>query len=92
MFTKYYSGDQIKKNKMGRSRSMFGEKRGAHRPLVQKPEKRSPLGRPVSRRENNIKTDLREVEWRRGGGRSGLDRPGLESGQMSGSCECGIEP
>jgi hypothetical protein len=34
---------------------------------VKTPERRRPLGRPRRRWENNIKMDLREVEW------SGLD-------------------
>jgi hypothetical protein len=31
---KYYSGNEIEKNKMGGSRSTYGERRGAHRVLV----------------------------------------------------------
>jgi hypothetical protein len=38
-----------------------GERRGVYRALVGKPEKRRPLGRPKSRREDNIKKDLRKV-------------------------------
>ena len=41
----------------------MGKRRGAFRLLVGKPEKRRPLGRPMHRWEDNIKTDLREVEW-----------------------------
>jgi hypothetical protein len=36
----------------------MGERRGACRALVGKPEGRRPLGRPRSRWENNIKIDL----------------------------------
>jgi hypothetical protein len=50
----------------------MGERRGAHRVLVGKPEGRRPLGRPRRRWEDNIKMDLREVGW--GGHR--LDRSG----------------
>jgi hypothetical protein len=39
----------------------MGERRGACRALVGKPEGRRPLGRPRCRREDNIKMDLREV-------------------------------
>jgi hypothetical protein len=39
----------------------MGERRGAYRALVGKPEGRTPLGRPRCRWENNIKMDLREV-------------------------------
>jgi hypothetical protein len=41
----------------------MGERRGAYRILVGKPEGRRPLGRPRRRWENNIKMDLREVRW-----------------------------
>ena len=49
----------------------MGEKRGAYRVLVEKPEGRRPLGRPRRKLEGNIKMDLQEV----GRGR-GLDRCG----------------
>jgi hypothetical protein len=39
----------------------MGERRGAYRVLVGKPEGRRPLGRPRRRWEDNIKIDLREV-------------------------------
>jgi hypothetical protein len=39
----------------------MGERRGAYRALVGKPEGRRPLGRPRRRWEHNIKIDLREV-------------------------------
>jgi hypothetical protein len=41
----------------------MGERRGAYRALVKKPEGRRPLGRPWRRWEDNIKMDLREVGW-----------------------------
>jgi hypothetical protein len=41
----------------------MGERRGAYRALVGKPEGRIPLGRPRRRLEDNIKMDLREVGW-----------------------------
>jgi hypothetical protein len=41
----------------------MGEKRGAYRILVGRPEGRRPLGRPRPRREDNIKMDLGEVGW-----------------------------
>jgi hypothetical protein len=40
----------------------MGERRDAHRVLVQEPEERRPLGRPSGRYEDNIKMDLQEVE------------------------------
>jgi hypothetical protein len=39
----------------------MGERRGAYRVLVGKPEGRRPLGRPRRSWEDNIKKDLREV-------------------------------
>jgi hypothetical protein len=41
----------------------MGKGRGVYRTLVGKPEGKRPLGRPRSRWENNIKTDLQEVGW-----------------------------
>jgi hypothetical protein len=41
----------------------MGERRGAYRALVGKPEGRRSLGRPRRRWEDNIKMDLREVGW-----------------------------
>jgi hypothetical protein len=41
----------------------MGEKRGAYRILVGRPEGRRPLGIPRRRWEDNIKMDLQEVEW-----------------------------
>jgi hypothetical protein len=39
----------------------MGERRGAYRALVGKPEGRRPLGKPRRRWEDNIKMALREV-------------------------------
>jgi hypothetical protein len=41
----------------------MGEKRGAYRIFVRRPEGRRPLGRPRRRWEDNIKVDLQEVGW-----------------------------
>jgi hypothetical protein len=41
----------------------MGERRGAYRALVGKPEGRRPLERPRRRWEDNIKMDFREVGW-----------------------------
>jgi hypothetical protein len=41
----------------------MGERKGAYRVLVGKPEERRPLGRPRRRWEDNIKMDLGEVGW-----------------------------
>ena len=64
-------------NKSGRLRwaghvARMGDRNGAYRALVGKPEERRPLGRPRRRWEDNIKMDLREVEW----GGHGLNQSG----------------
>jgi hypothetical protein len=41
----------------------IGEKRNAYRILVEEAEGRRPLGRPRRRWVDNIKMDLREIEW-----------------------------
>jgi hypothetical protein len=41
----------------------MGEKRGAYRILVGRPEGKRPLGRPRRRWKNTIKMDLQEVGW-----------------------------
>jgi hypothetical protein len=41
----------------------MGEKKGAYRILVGRPEGRRPLGRPRHRWEDNIKMDLQEAGW-----------------------------
>jgi hypothetical protein len=48
---------------MGRECSTYGEKRGAYRILMGRPEGRRPLGRHRRRWEYNIKMDLQEVGW-----------------------------
>jgi hypothetical protein len=41
----------------------MGEKLNAYRILVGNPEGKRPLGRPGHRWVDNIKMDLREIEW-----------------------------
>jgi hypothetical protein len=51
---------------MGGKYSTYGEKRGAYRILVGRPEERRPLGRPRRRWEDNIKMDLQDAGWEHG--------------------------
>jgi hypothetical protein len=56
----------MEKNEMGGAYSTYGEKRGAYRILVARPEGRRPLGRPRRRWEDKSKMDLPEVGWGHG--------------------------
>jgi hypothetical protein len=62
----------------------MGERRGAYRVFVGKPEGKRPPGRPRRRWENNIKMDLQEV------GCAYMDWIKLARGR--GTSECGNEP
>jgi predicted membrane protein len=48
---------------MGRAGSMNAEKRNIHRVLVGKPEGKRPLKRPRRRWMDNIKMNIRVMEW-----------------------------
>jgi hypothetical protein len=48
---------------MGRACSKNREKRNQYRILLGKSERKRPLGRPRRRWVDNIKIDLREIEW-----------------------------
>ena len=41
----------------------MGERRGVHKVLVGKPERKRRLGRPRRKWDGNIKIDLQKVEW-----------------------------
>ena len=55
----YYSSDYIKKNEMGGACSRYGEKRGAYRVLVGKPEGRDQLARRGRRWQQIMKWVLK---------------------------------
>jgi hypothetical protein len=48
---------------MGRTCGTYGERRGAYRALVGKPEERRPLGKSRRRWEDNIKMYLGQIGW-----------------------------
>ena len=54
---------KIENNEMCGACSAYGEGRGVFRVLVGEPWGKTPLGRPRSRWEDNIKIDLQEVGW-----------------------------
>jgi hypothetical protein len=58
----------------------MGDRIGAYRVLVEKPEGRRPLGRPRHRWECNTKTSVIE--------RHRLDLSGSGERQVAGACEC----
>jgi hypothetical protein len=76
LYALYSSPSIIRVMKSGRLRwaghvARMGERRGAYRALVGKPDGRRPLGRRRHSWEDNIKMDLRQVGWGHGLGQSG---------------------
>jgi hypothetical protein len=53
----------VAKMRLARNVACIGEKSGAYRILVRRPDGRRPLGRPRRRWEHNIKMDLQGVGW-----------------------------
>jgi hypothetical protein len=69
---------------MGSACSSNGEKRNAYRIFVGKPEGKRPLGTSRCRWVDNIKTDLREIEWG--------DMDWIDLAQWRAFCEHGNKP
>jgi len=65
-----YSGDEIGTNERGGPCGTYGEMRDVYRILVEKPEGKSPVGRPRRRLEDIIRIDVQEVGWGHGLDRS----------------------
>ena len=67
LLTQYFSDDQVKENKMGGEFSTCGERRGAYRLLVWKPEGKSSLWRTRHRGTKILKwifkNKMRVMEW-----------------------------
>jgi hypothetical protein len=61
LLTKYYSGDQIKKNEMGGECGTYGKQEMCVQDFGGR--KKGTLGRLGQRREDNIEILLQEVEW-----------------------------
>jgi hypothetical protein len=53
----------MQKKELGGELGTMGERRGANRILVGRPEGKRPLGRSRRRYENDTKMDLQEVGW-----------------------------
>jgi hypothetical protein len=69
---------------VGGACGMYGEKKNAYKILVEKPEGKTPLGRPIYRWEDKV--DLKEI------GLKGMDWIiWLRIGQVAGHCEYGDE-
>jgi hypothetical protein len=62
LLTKYYVGDQIKKNDMSGACGMYG--RGAYRVLVRTHKRKTPLGRHGCSWEDNIKINIKALGWK----------------------------
>jgi len=60
----------MEKNGISGACGTYGDRRGIYRVLVGKPEVKRPLGKPMCRWEDNIKTNLSEV---RCGGMAWID-------------------
>jgi hypothetical protein len=63
LLTKYYLGNQIKKNMMSGSCGMCERQEKCMQIFGGKTERKRQLGRPRRRLENNIKMGLQETEW-----------------------------
>ena len=69
LLTKYYSGDQKKKNEIGRAFCNMGQER-CKQDFGGEPGGKKSLGRPRHRWKDNIKMDLKGMGW--GGAWTGL--------------------
>ena len=82
-----FSGYPNKNTEIGSACSTYGGEKRCTQGLVGKLEGRRPLGRPRCRSEDNIKMEIRKVEW---GHR--LDWSGSGYGHKGDCGKCGNEP
>ena len=61
LLTKYYRVTKSRIMRWARHVTRMGERRGAYRIWVGRPEGRRPLGRPRLRWEDNIKVELEDL-------------------------------
>ena len=87
LITKFYLGDQIKKNEMDVACSMCGGEERCFQGFGGEMSGKETTWMTRHRWEGNIKRDLQEMEWG-----YGLDWSVSRQGQVVGSCKCGNEP
>jgi len=71
LLTKYYLGDQIKKDEMGGACSTCGGRRGTYTVVVGRYERKNPLGKPSHRWEQMLKLIFKKWNREYGLGSSG---------------------
>jgi hypothetical protein len=54
---------KLRKTRWARHVANMGRKRNIHKVLVEKSERKIPLGRPRSKCEDNIKIELKGIGW-----------------------------
>ena len=62
--TKYYSGDQVKEDKIVRVCGNMENETNTYKILVGKPEVNKPIWRPKHRKKDNIKMDIKEKGYK----------------------------
>ena len=63
LFNKYYWSEQIMENEMGRACGTYRGESTPYRTLVEKPPERRSLARRRLTGEDNIKVDVKAIEW-----------------------------
>ena len=63
LLTTFYSGDQIEKKYLAVTCGSWGERGGAYRVSMGKPQGKRSLGKPRRKLEDNIKMYLQKIRW-----------------------------